>query len=108
MTKQEFLTQLQRDLNGSIGSKRAAGHIEYYQEYIEIELRKGRSQEEIMEELGSPGLIARSIEDAGRYAEKRESKNKRFLKCKNLVRSLCAGLCQGAFEKLQKWFDRLK
>ena len=45
MTKQEFLLQLQRTLNGSIGSNEAESHVSYYREYIEIEMRKGRTEE---------------------------------------------------------------
>ena len=61
MTKQEFMTELQRALNGRMGSAKAAPHVSYYQEYIEIEMRKGRPEEEVMEELGSPRLLAKSI-----------------------------------------------
>lgn len=105
MTKQEFLTQLQRSLNAGIGSREAAGYIEYYQEYIEIELRKGRSLEEVMEGLGNPKLIARSITDVHKRVEKKESKNKKFLKYGLLVKNLCTDLGQGAFEKFRRWFD---
>ena len=108
MTKQDFLTQLQRELNGRIGSKKAADHIEYYQEYIEIELRKGRSLEEVMQELGSPGLIARSITDVQERIDKKESKNKKFLKYKELFKGLSSGLGKQVMERLWKWFDGLE
>lgn len=107
MTKQEFLTQLQRNLNGRIGSKKAAEHIAYYQEYIEIELRKGRPLQEIMEDLGSPGLIARSITDAHKRKEEKESSNKGFSKYRDWIKGLCTRLGQETFEKMREWFNGL-
>ena len=108
MTKQDFLTQLQRELNGRIGSKKAADHIEYYQEYIEIELRKGRLLEDVMQELGSPGLIARSIAEVHERTEKKDSERKKRLKYKELFQDLCVGLGLKVFGKLRKWFDDLE
>lgn len=104
MTKQDFLIQLQRELNGRIGSKKAADHIEYYREYIEIALRKGRLLEDVMQELGSPVLIARSIADVHERTEKKGSENKKRLKYRELLK----GLGMEVLGKLRKWFDDLK
>lgn len=61
MTKQEFLTELQRALTNKLSAAAVAGHVGYYREYIEVEVRKGKREEEVVEELGSPRLIAKSI-----------------------------------------------
>ena len=108
MTKQEFLTQLQRALNSKIGRAKAAEHVNYYQEYIEIALRKGRAMEEVMEELGNPGLIARSIAEAHERAEKKEARSRKFSKYAGLVKNLFAGPGKGAAISLRRWFDSLK
>lgn len=61
MTKQDFLDELQRTLTNKISAAAVAEHVNYYREYIEVEVRKGKSEESVVEELGSPRLIAKSI-----------------------------------------------
>ena len=39
------------------------GQLRYYDDYIRSERQKGRSEADIMEELGDPRLIARTILD---------------------------------------------
>ncbi|MGN0365418.1 MAG: DUF1700 domain-containing protein [Suilimivivens sp.] len=95
MTKQEFLLQLQRTLNGSIGSNEAESHVSYYREYIEIEMRKGRTEEEVTTELGDPKLIAKSIADALQYRDGSKIKDQCFL--------FCADICN----KVKSWFEKL-
>lgn len=64
MTKQEFLTELQRALTNHMSVGAVAGHVNYYREYIEVEVRKGKSEEQVVAELGNPRLIAKSILNA--------------------------------------------
>ncbi len=53
-------------------------HVSYYQEYIELEVRKGRREEEVIQELGSPRLIGKNIADA--FLRKEELAKGPFLK----------------------------
>lgn len=61
MTKQEFLLDLQKALTNRLSSAEVNEHVNYYREYIEVEIRKGREEAEVIEELGDPRLIAKSI-----------------------------------------------
>lgn len=61
MGKQEFIEKLRMALSGRVSAEIVAENIRYYEEYINIEVRKGRSEEEILEQLGDPRLIARTI-----------------------------------------------
>ncbi len=61
MTKQEFLKVLQTSLNGKISDAQVADHLRYYEEYINNEIRSGRSEQDVMSSLGDPRLIARTI-----------------------------------------------
>lgn len=79
MTKQEFLTELQRTLNGRMGSKEAAPHISYYQEYIEVEMRKGQKEEEVIDNLGSPRLLGKSIGDAHDRTEQKSTPKEKVI-----------------------------
>lgn len=61
MGKQEFLEKLRLALNGRVSAEIVADNIRYYEDYINIEIRKGRSEEEILAQLGDPRLLARTI-----------------------------------------------
>lgn len=61
MNKQEFLEQLRISLNGKVPGNAVAENVSFYEDYINTELRKGKSEEEILEALGDPRLIARTI-----------------------------------------------
>lgn len=61
MNKQEFLEKLRQALTGRVASSVVAENIKYYEDYINVEVRKGRSEEEVLNQLGDPRLIARTI-----------------------------------------------
>lgn len=61
MTKREFLEKLRQALNGRMSSGTVADNLQYYEDYINTEIRKGRTEEEVLFELGDPRLIARTI-----------------------------------------------
>ena len=69
MTKEEFLTGLRNALSGTGSEQLITENLRYYDQYIESEKQKGRSEEEVLSELGDPRLIAKSIMDAGGYEE---------------------------------------
>ena len=54
MTKAEFLEMMEQKLTGELDENTVAKTLRYYSEYIDSETRKGRSGEEVLEELGSP------------------------------------------------------
>lgn len=70
MTKNEFIEKLREALYESMDENTARIHIEYYGEYINSEIRKGKNEKEVIEELGNPRLIVKSIMDAGEDAYK--------------------------------------
>lgn len=61
MSKQEFIDSLRAALSGELNSALVADHIHYYEEYIQTEVRNGRSEQEVLGSLGDPRLIARTI-----------------------------------------------
>ena len=67
MTKEEFLDGLMKALASTGSQSLIAENIRFYSSYIDDELSKGRSIDEIMEELGEPRLIANSIKVAAGY-----------------------------------------
>ncbi len=61
MTKQEFLTELKEALLGEVSPEAMMDSYRYYDSYIDEYVRKGKREEEVVEMLGKPALIARSI-----------------------------------------------
>lgn len=64
MTKQQFLEELRLALDGMIPEEAVKENVQYYEKFIWEQEKNGRSQEEILRELGSPRLIAKTIVDA--------------------------------------------
>ncbi|MCC8126749.1 MAG: DUF1700 domain-containing protein [Clostridiales bacterium] len=63
MNRLEFLQRLQDSLSGEIPPESVRENLQYYNSYIREEKQKGRDEAEILEELGDPRLIARTIID---------------------------------------------
>lgn len=61
MNRQEFIDRLRAALSGKIPPAQVEDNVSYYQDYINMEMRKGRSEEEVLAMLGDPRLIARTI-----------------------------------------------
>lgn len=63
MSKTEFLDILYNQLSGQIPEGSVAAHVQYYRNYIEDEQQKGRTETDILNDLGDPRLIARTLLD---------------------------------------------
>ncbi len=61
MTRQEFLEELRASLTNEVTAEVIMDAYQYYSSYIDDGVRSGKSEEEVIEELGKPFLIARSI-----------------------------------------------
>lgn len=107
MTKKEFLNGLWRALAGKMESDEVQKHVAYYQEYIEIQVRKGMSEEQVIEELGTPALIAKSIltaaGDSGVHLD-----DATFYSALTRLKSVTAGIGSKACRQLKMWFEQLR
>lgn len=63
MDRREFLDILQNQLAGQMHEGKIAAHLRYYEDYIQSQVMKGRSEQEVLTELGDPRLIARTLLD---------------------------------------------
>ena len=63
MNREEFLWGLESALSGNVPPAVVRDNLRYYDDYIRSERQKGRSENDIMDELGDPRLIARTILD---------------------------------------------
>lgn len=66
MTRFEFTAQLRKALSGRVNHAAVNENVTYYENYIDTEIRKGRREQEVLEELGDPRLIAKTIIDTAK------------------------------------------
>ena len=69
MSRREFLEILRGQLSGQMAQGRAAAHVRYYEDYIQSQVRSGRSESDVLAELGDPRLIAKTLIDTDDSAE---------------------------------------
>lgn len=64
MTKNEFLDRLREALGNDLAAPMVQENVDYYDQYILDEVKGGKSEEDVIEELGDPWVIARTVIDA--------------------------------------------
>ena len=64
MKKSEFLSELREHLSFELPERLVKKNIDFYSSYISEETAKGKTEQEVLEELGDAQLIARSVIDA--------------------------------------------
>ena len=75
MTTREFLDTLRMQLEGELSPSQIEGHLHYYDEYISEATAAGRRESDVLDELGSPVFIAKTLletaqpADSGEYYE---------------------------------------
>ena len=60
MRKEEFLEKLRARLSQTMSVQEVTAQVHYYENYIQEQMRNGRSEEEVLAELGDPLLIAKA------------------------------------------------
>ena len=68
MTRYEFINKLKSALENNLNAHSVQEHVNYYNDYIDSEVRNGRSESDVIAELGDPWAIAKNIisaEEAG-------------------------------------------
>ena len=63
MDRNEFVSTLRGILTGEVPSSVVEENVRYYDSYISQEIANGKSEREVLENLGDPRLIARTILD---------------------------------------------
>ncbi len=69
MDRYEFIDALRAALSGKVPATTVEDNVQYYEEYIAVQLRQGKSEEEVLSSLGDPRLLAKTIIEANKYAE---------------------------------------
>lgn len=61
MDRTEYLASLERCLVGRIDPDELRDIMNYYQDYINTEIAKGKAEQEVLSQLGEPRLLSKSI-----------------------------------------------
>lgn len=64
MRKADFLQELRETLQGEVPAAVIQENLNYYDSYISQEVSSGRREEAVIDEIGSPRLIAKTIIDS--------------------------------------------
>lgn len=64
MTRNEFLDRLREALGNDLSPLAVQENVDYYNQYILDEVKGGKSEEDVIDELGDPWVIARTVIDA--------------------------------------------
>lgn len=61
MNRSEFLAQLKSALENDLSAGAVKENVDYYNEYIQGEVRNGKSEQEVIDMLGDPWAIAKTV-----------------------------------------------
>lgn len=75
MTKNEFMDGLKVALNGKISPSQVIDNLKFYENYINTEIQMGRTEAEVLELLGNPRLIAKTIVQTSDVADENIEEN---------------------------------
>jgi len=64
MNREDFFAELEECLHGEVSDREYQESLNYYRDYFQEQESLGKSEEEILRELGSARIIAHSIIDA--------------------------------------------
>ncbi len=70
MNKTEYVNRIEKALVGKVSAQELSDTVAYYRDYIDMEIRKGRSEEDVLGQLGDPRLLAKSIITAKESGQK--------------------------------------
>lgn len=96
MTKREFLETLRSQLQGELSNAQIDGHIHYYEEYIAETMATGKTEREVLDELGSPVFIAKTLLSTAGTQNYQE----------NYQGSGDSGSGQGAYQQEENYYGR--
>lgn len=77
MTKSEYINGLQTGLQGEVSQQVVRESVDYYSRYIDDEIAGGKSEQQVLEELGSVQLIIKTIVEANKGTGDEETQRTR-------------------------------
>lgn len=78
MNREEFLRQFREALEGKVPEQVINENAAYYRNYINDQVSSGKSESEVLHELGDPRLLAKTIEESSRFSGGREGAQRTY------------------------------
>ena len=75
MNKAEYVSIIEKALAGQVSPQELRDIVTYYRDYIDMEIGKGKSEEEVLEQLGNPRLLVKTILVAKEHEQSGEEEN---------------------------------
>ena len=67
MSRDEFLNNLREALSGRVPEQVISDNLNYYARYIDEQTGSGKSEAQVLEMLGDPRLLAKTIEGSSKF-----------------------------------------
>ena len=68
MNRTEFIDKMRAALTGNVNHNKIEENIRFYHDYIDMVVKKGRDEQEVVSGMGDPRLIAKTIIEANKAA----------------------------------------
>ena len=68
MNCEEFLIQFREALDGKVSEQMIQDNVNYYRSYIYGQVREGKNEADVLQMLGDPRLLAKTIEESSKFA----------------------------------------
>lgn len=78
MNREEFLRQFREALDGKVSEQIINENVAYYRNYINNQVDSGKSEKEVLGELGDPRLLAKTIEESRRFTSGRAEEQRSY------------------------------
>lgn len=112
-SRNEFINGLRGALAGKVPANVIEDNVRYYENYIDAGLRQGKSEADILDSLGDPRLLAKTIVEANKragadfdsYTSSQED-NYSYGEKKATAASILQKVLQG-YAKLPMWLHRV-
>lgn len=69
MRSEEFLLSFREALVGEVSDTIIQENVRFYQQYIQKQIQQGHTEEEVLESLGNPRLLAKTIIEREKFKE---------------------------------------
>ena len=68
MRQEEFLNIFREALVGKVPDSIIRDNENYYRNYINSQMNSGKTEQEVLDQLGDPRLLAKTIEESNKFA----------------------------------------
>ena len=73
MSRDEFLNNLREALSGRVPEQVISDNLNYYARYIDEQTGSGKSEAQVLEMLGDPRLLAKTIEGSSKFESEQQN-----------------------------------